>query len=256
MRSPRELKTEIKPEIFQNLGDGTFYYNFNIQKVRIPFQDNENSILKDGFSYNQTRFSGIPQYKVVVESVIREYLTVDEEFDLINSYNKKVKSGASNIDADVIAYKEYSELLSSIKSMVKKDLNKYNGIKSTPLEQAIQDKITEINEYDSSSNINSFTINGITLWLTRDQRANLTRGFEAQKKAGYDKVNIWYNNQPINLLVDDAINILSAVEVYAVECFNVTSAHKKQVSALKDIDEINSFNIKTGYPDKLTFTTD
>ena len=113
MRNPREIKSESKPEIFQNLGDGTFYYNFDIQKIRIPFQDNETSILKDGFSYKQTRFSGIPQYKVVVESVIREYLTIDEEFDLINSYNKKVKSGASDIDADVTAYKEYSKLLSS-----------------------------------------------------------------------------------------------------------------------------------------------
>ena len=256
MRNPREIKSESKPEIFQNLGDGTFYYNFDIQKIRIPFQDNETSILKDGFSYKQTRFSGIPQYKVVVESVIREYLTIDEEFDLINSYNKKVKSGASDIDADVTAYKEYSRLLSSIKSQIKKDLNKYNGITSTQIEQAIVDKITEINEYDSSSTINSFTINGITLWLNKDQRANLMRGFEAQKNAGIKTVNIWYNNQPINLLVDNALNILSAVEVYAIECFNVTSTHKKQVSSLTNLDKINSFNIKAGYPDKLTFTTD
>ena len=87
-------------------------------------------------------------------------------------------------------------------------------------------------------------------------REEAKKAVEKCKHAGIKTVNIWYNNQPINLLVDNALNILSAVEVYAIECFNVTSTHKKQVSSLTNLDKINSFNIKAGYPDKLTFTTD
>ena len=41
------------------------------------------------------------------------------------------------------------------------------------------------------------------------------------------------------------------LENYAFDCFNVTAAHKKAVSELKSIEEVESYDYKTGYPEML-----
>lgn len=50
---------------------------------------------------------------------------------------------------------------------------------------------------------------------------------------------------------DTAIRLLSALEMYALECFNVTAAHKKAVSELTSIEEVEKFDITAGYPAQL-----
>ena len=50
---------------------------------------------------------------------------------------------------------------------------------------------------------------------------------------------------------DKAIQLLSALEMYALECFNVTAAHKKAVIELTDIEDVLAYDYKTGYPEKL-----
>ena len=48
-----------------------------------------------------------------------------------------------------------------------------------------------------------------------------------------------------------ASSLLSALEMYALECFNVTAAHKKSVSELDNIEEVLTYDYKSGYPEKL-----
>ena len=48
-----------------------------------------------------------------------------------------------------------------------------------------------------------------------------------------------------------AIMLLSSLEMYALECFNVTAAHKKAVSELTTIEEVEAYDYKTGYPKQL-----
>lgn len=40
----------------------------------------------------------------------------------------------------------------------------------------------------------------------------------------------------IKMSCDKAIQLLSALEMYALECFNVTATHKKAVAELTDIE--------------------
>lgn len=47
--------------------------------------------------------------------------------------------------------------------------------------------------------------------------------------------------------------MLVALEVYAGDALNVTESHKAAVNALETIEEVDNFDITTGYPDKLSF---
>ena len=53
---------------------------------------------------------------------IKEHITPEEEFDLINSYNRNILLGEEFIE-DTEKYKEYLTLLQEIKSRVKNDFN-------------------------------------------------------------------------------------------------------------------------------------
>ena len=50
---------------------------------------------------------------------------------------------------------------------------------------------------------------------------------------------------------DKAIKLLSALEMYALECFNVTASHKAAVGELKTIEDVKVYDYKAGYPKML-----
>ena len=47
---------------------------------------------------------------------------------------------------------------------------------------------------------------------------------------------------------DKAIQLLSALEMYALECFNVTAAHKKAVAEMSTVEEVLAYDYTAGYP--------
>lgn len=114
-------------------------------------------------------------------------------------------------------------------------------------------KLAEIGVYDASSEVNSFTIGNVSLWLGRDFRSTLMRRFEAEKANGVTDTTLWYGSDTLKLRVERAISILNAIEIYACQCYDVTASHKAAVEALNSIEAIEKYEYKTGYPDKLTF---
>mgnify|MGYP006374720959 FL=1 len=77
------------------------------------------------------------------------------------------------------------------------------------------------------------------------------RRFEAEKASGIENTTLWHGINKFDLTVDDAINMLNNIEVYACKCYDATSSHKAAVKALTSIDDVNNYNYKTGYPDKV-----
>ena len=66
---------------------------------------------------------GKPKYKECVELLIRRFITRTQEFDLINSANKAILSGAKSSE-DITKYREYLDKVEEIKKQVEKDLGK------------------------------------------------------------------------------------------------------------------------------------
>ena len=109
----------------------------------------------------------------------------------------------------------------------------------------------EIDRYDSSSAVNSFLLNGMEVWLDKATRVGLMNSTSIAKAMGQTKTTLWLGGYKLEVDCDKAIQLLSALEMYALECFNVTAAHKKAVSELMNIEDVLAYDYKTGYPEQL-----
>lgn len=110
---------------------------------------------------------------------------------------------------------------------------------------------TAITAYDSSSAVNAFLLNGIQVWLDKATRVGLMNSTAIAKNMGQEKTTLWLGSYQLEVDCDKAIQLLSALEMYALECFNVTAAHKKAVSELDNIEAVLTYDYKSGYPEKL-----
>ena len=119
------------------------------------------------------------------------------------------------------------------------------------LEQAKVDKIAEIAAYDTSSSVNGFVLNGLLVWLDKATRVGLMNSTTIAKASGQETTTLWLGVMKLVVDCDKAIQLLSALEMYALECFNVTASHKQAVSELATIEEVEAYDYKAGYPKML-----
>lgn len=119
------------------------------------------------------------------------------------------------------------------------------------LELAKTDKIAEITAYDTSSSVNGFKLNGLLVWLDKATRVGLMNSTTIAKAAGQETTTLWLGDVKLVVDCDKAIQLLSALEMYALECFNVTASHKAAVGELKAIEEVEAYDYKAGYPKML-----
>ena len=119
------------------------------------------------------------------------------------------------------------------------------------LEQAKVDKIAEIAAYDTSDKVNGFMLNGLLVWLDKATRVGLMNSTTIAKASGKQTTTLWLGGLKLVVDCDKAIQLLSALEMYALECFNVTASHKQAVSELTTIEEVEAYDYKSGYPKML-----
>ena len=122
---------------------------------------------------------------------------------------------------------------------------------SEKLEQAKVEKIAEITAYDTSDKVNGFMLNGLLVWLDKATRVGLMNSTTIAKAAGKQTTTLWLGGLKLVVDCDKAIQLLSALEMYALECFNVTASNKQAVSELTTIEEVEAYDYKAGYPKML-----
>lgn len=108
-----------------------------------------------------------------------------------------------------------------------------------------------ITTYDASTAVNSFSLNGKSVWLDKATRVGLMNSTSIVKGMGTEITTLWLGEDKMEVDCDTAIHLLSALEMYALTCFNVTAAHKKAVAELESVEEVVAYDITTDYPDKL-----
>lgn len=114
-------------------------------------------------------------------------------------------------------------------------------------------KIAEINAYDKSDAVNSFTLAGKQIWLDKDTRVGLVNSIGIEKESGRMNTTLWYNAEKYVIPVDDALAMLNQLELYALDCYNVTQSHIAAVRSLSDAGQVEAYSYKTGYPEQLNF---
>lgn len=121
------------------------------------------------------------------------------------------------------------------------------------LEIAKAEKIAEITAYDTSEAVNSFTLGNATMWIAREDRISLMNSTTILMNAGQETTTLWYGGKKYTLPCDTLIQMLSALEVYALQCYDVTEEHKAAVNALTTIAEVDAYDYTIGYPQRLSF---
>ena len=120
------------------------------------------------------------------------------------------------------------------------------------LSRAKREVLKQIETYDTSSAVNGFVLNGAVVWLDKATRVGLMNSTTIAKAMGQATTTLWLGDTKLEVGCDMAIHLLSSLEMYALECFNVTAAHKKAVAELTDIGEVLSYDYTKGYPAKLS----
>ena len=125
------------------------------------------------------------------------------------------------------------------------------GLGAEPLWYMKKAMLAYIEKYDASSSVNSFLLNGMDVWLDKVTRMGLMNSTTIAKAAGLDETTLWLGDIELVVDCDKAIQLLSALEIYALECFNVTASHKAAVNKLDNIDAVLTYDYREGYPEKL-----
>ena len=126
------------------------------------------------------------------------------------------------------------------------------GTEADVLNSAKASVLADIEAYDTSTAVNGFMLNGQRVWLDKATRVGLMNSTTIAKAMGQPTTTLWLGDAKLVVECDKAIQLLSALEMYALECFNVTAAHKKAVSEMSTVESVLGYDYTTGYPEVLT----
>lgn len=116
------------------------------------------------------------------------------------------------------------------------------------------DIISKIKEYDSSQNVNDFTINNlIHAWITPAERSNYKNSIDSAKILNVENLSLYISDMPINISTVQAEQMLASIQLYADSCYIVTKTHIYNVSKLNNIEDIKNYDYTLGYPQKINF---
>ena len=121
------------------------------------------------------------------------------------------------------------------------------------LDHVISDKIEAIHEYDGSSAVNSFKLNGEDVWLDKATRVGVVNAINATKALGEDTVTLGLGSQSYEIDCDKALAMMYALEAYALKCYNRTLAHINWVRACDTAEQVESYDHTAGYPEHPSF---
>jgi hypothetical protein len=119
---------DTKPPKLEAVGNGNYLYRWDIQEEDVQHEmmqegkeEPVSSVKKVQYSCREVTIHGKPEYGKCVEAVIRSDYSAEAELALINQFNAYQQGVLS--DAGVVSeYEEYLAFVSSVKSMVKEDL--------------------------------------------------------------------------------------------------------------------------------------
>lgn len=130
------------------------------------------------------------------------------------------------------------------------------AVKLPPTTATTTTTIDKIKEYDSSDAVNQFYIDEVVkTWFNVSQRNSLTHSVTTWKEAGNSKytLDLRDHNLILDIDCDKLLDMLSQLENYAVQTYNVTSQHIVNVNSLTSIKDVVDYDYTKGYPKILYF---
>lgn len=178
------------------------------------------------------------EVEAIMRNLLGKKMDAEDEFEALTEWCNQCKTRAAYLMN--LGEKEYDLVSEEWQERCK-----------ATLEKAKKEKLAAIIAYDTSSDVNGFMLNGNKVWLDKETRVGLMNSTQITRDMGHDTTTLWFDGYKLEVRCDMAIMLLSSLEMYALECFNVTAAHKKAVSELTTIEEVDAYDYKTGYPKQL-----
>jgi hypothetical protein len=128
------------------------------------------------------------------------------------------------------------------------------------IKRAKSRKVDEINEYDSSKEVNicyiKTSLDTIPYWANKTERSSLKSAIQDCIAMGREtyRLDLREVGVSVDINCEKLLSMLSALEVYAIDCYNKTTDHIYAVNNLTTVEEIEAYDYRVGYPEKLTFT--
>ncbi len=130
-----------------------------------------------------------------------------------------------------------------------------------PLDKLKANKISKIMAHDSSTAVNSFTIDGDEIWIPLDTRLGLVNQansrnalYEMQGVAEEERIMTIRNpetGQPYTKTIMEVLMGMAMLEIYAGNCYNTTADHVAAVKLIETIEELDAYDYTTNYPEKI-----
>ena len=178
------------------------------------------------------------EVEAIMRNLLGKKMDAENEFEALNTWCNQCKTRAAYLMN--LGEKEYDLVSEEWRERCK-----------ATLEKAKKEKLAAILDYDTSSDVNGFMLNGNKVWLDKGTRLGLMNSTTIAKSVGQKTTTLWLGSIKLVVDCDKAIQLLSALEMYALECFNVTASHKQAVSELTTIEEVEAYDYKVGYPKML-----
>ena len=179
-----------------------------------------------------------------VNAAVQTAFGLRDEADLSRfNADMAMKMADGSGDETVTDYKQFV-------TWVRLELAKATGSMNA-LEAAKAQMLMEIEAYNTSSAVNGFMLNGERVWLDNATRVSLMNSTNIAKAMGETTTTLWLGGTQMTVSCDKAIQLLSALEMYALQCYNVTAQHKAALEEFSSIEEVLKYDFKTGYPEQL-----
>lgn len=118
--------SDIRPETFINLGNGSWQYNFNVREIQVPVENGTEGETRTAYEYESVIVWGYPTFDKCVKAVLRERRDETQEFNLVNRYNAFVL-GVSEDEADRNDYIAYLREVKDVKTQVERDIEEFGN---------------------------------------------------------------------------------------------------------------------------------
>ena len=145
-------------------------------------------------------------------------------------------------------------------NVLRTELDEYKEyVRQAELRVMKKQKVKELQDYDTSTAVDSFEIRrgGVKLidyWIGRDLRTSLEGDVLAAQTVGDTyKFDIREIGISLTLNCTKFLEALSVLRKYAYTAFNVTSEHMAAINNLTTVEAVEAYDYKTGYPEKLVF---
>lgn len=162
-----------------------------------------------------------------------------------------IKEGQIKARNAIILHKDSKQIICPTHNMLIENGWQVYTSAETTIDEIKNLKIDEINMYDTSESVNSFILNENSVWLNKADRVGLMNSIQIEKAAGREISILWFEGIKLEIQCDQALQLLAALELYALECYNVTANHKANVMLLDNEEDISSYDYTVGYPEKL-----